>query len=89
MINEIVYIFAAIAFSTAAFAQGAPKVGSKPLVQVKPRAVTGCKMVGTGRGTKLWAGECAASSELRGAAPADEAAVPAPTSETNSPAAKQ
>jgi hypothetical protein len=61
-------IFAAIAFSTAAFAQTAPKVGTKALVQVKPKAPTGCKMVGTVKGTKLWAGDCAASMETAPAA---------------------
>ena len=28
----------------------------------------GCKLVGTVKGTKIWAGGCAAASELRGAA---------------------
>jgi hypothetical protein len=61
-------IFAAAAFSAAAFAQNAPKVGGKPLVQVKPKTTAGCKMVGTVRGTKLWAGECAPET---GTTPAD------------------
>jgi hypothetical protein len=61
-------IFAAAAFSAAAFAQNAPKVGGKPLVQVKPKTTAGCKMVGTVRGTKLWAGDCAASMETAPAA---------------------
>jgi hypothetical protein len=65
---RMISIFAAIAFSTAAFAQTAPKVGTKPLVQVKPKAPTGCKMVGTVKGTKLWAGDCAASMETSPAA---------------------
>jgi hypothetical protein len=59
-------ILVAICFSATAFAQSAPpKVGSKSLVQVKPKEPMGCKLVGTVRGTKLWAGDCAAS-ELRG-----------------------
>jgi hypothetical protein len=37
-----------------------PKVGDRPLVEVKPRAPVGCKLVGTVKGTKLWAGECVA-----------------------------
>ena len=62
-------IFAAVCFSTSAYAQAAPpKVGSKPLVQVKP---VGCKLVGTVRGTKLWAGDCV-GLELRGATPGTE-----------------
>lgn len=38
-----------------------PAVGGKPLVQAKPTAPAGCKLVGTVRGTKLWAGDCVAS----------------------------
>jgi hypothetical protein len=61
-------ILAAICFSATAFAQSAPpKVGNKSLVQVKPKEPMGCKLVGTVRGTKLWAGDCT-GSELRGAA---------------------
>jgi hypothetical protein len=52
----------AIVFSSTAFAQDAPKVGTKPLVRVKPKGgPAGCKMIGTVKGTKLWAGECVAS----------------------------
>jgi len=29
-------------------------VGGKPLVQAKPKASVGCKLVGTVKGTKLW-----------------------------------
>jgi hypothetical protein len=43
----------------------------QPLVQVKPKEPTGCKLVGTVKGTKLWAGDCVAS-ELRGTTPATE-----------------
>lgn len=71
-------IAAALCFSANAMAQAAPpKVGNKPLVQVKPKAPMGCKLVGTVKGTKLWAGDCT-SSELRGTAPAAETpSVPA------------
>jgi len=59
------FILVAICFSGTAFAQSAPpKVGTKALVQVKPKAPVGCKLVGTVRGTKLWAGDCT-GSELR------------------------
>ena len=65
-------ILAVVCFSANAFAQSAPpKVANKPLVQVKPKEPMGCKLVGTVKGTKLWAGDCVAS-ELRGAAPATE-----------------
>ena len=66
-------ILFAICFSANAFAQDArPKVGNKPLVQVKPKGpTTGCKLVGTVKGTKLCAGDCV-GSELRGTTPATE-----------------
>ena len=69
--------FAMLFLPTIALAQGQtpttrPAVGAKPLVQAKPKAPVGCKLVGTVRGTKLWAGECTATSELRGT-PAEEA----------------
>jgi hypothetical protein len=68
-------ILTAIFSSTGAFAQDAPdtppKIGNKPLVQVKPKEPMGCKLVGTVKGIKLWAGDCVAS-ELRGATPATE-----------------
>ena len=69
---RVLPILAAISFSATAFAQGAPpKVGNKPHVQVKQKGPTGCKLVGTVNGTKLWAGDCVAS-ELRGAIPDTE-----------------
>jgi hypothetical protein len=52
-------ILAAICLSTSACAQDvAPKVGNKPLTQVRPKEPMGCKLVGTVRGTRLWAGDC-------------------------------
>jgi hypothetical protein len=59
-------ILVAICFSATAFAQNAPpKIGNKSLVQIKPKEPMGCKLVGTVRGTKLWAGDCV-GPELRG-----------------------
>ena len=55
----------AICFSGTVFAQSPPPKVGKPLVQVKPKAPTGCKLVGAVRGAKLWAGDCV-GSELRG-----------------------
>ena len=72
MTMRVLIVLAAIGFSATAFAQTAPpKVGNKPLAQVKPKEPMGCKLVGTVKGTKLWAGDCV-GSELRGAAPAEE-----------------
>ena len=65
-------ILVAVCFSANAFARDKPpKVGNKPLVLVKPKEPRGCKLVGTVKGTKLWAGDCVAS-ELRGATSATE-----------------
>jgi hypothetical protein len=47
----------ALLFATSAFAQRAPpKAGKKPAAQA--RVPMGCKLVGTVKGTKIWAGEC-------------------------------
>jgi len=69
--------FAMLLTPTIALAQGAipakqPTVSAKPFVQTKPRAPVGCKLVGTVKGTKLWAGECTATPDLRTGTPAEE-----------------
>ncbi len=67
MTMRALVILTAVCFSTTAYAQdAAPKVGNKPLTQVKPKEPMGCKLVGTVKGTKLWAGDCV-GLELRGA----------------------
>jgi len=44
-----------ICFLATAFAQSTPpKVGNKPLVQVKPKEPMGCNLVGTVQGTRRW-----------------------------------
>ena len=70
-------ILVAICFSATAFAQSAPrKVGNKSMAQLKPKEPMGCKLVGTVRGTKLWAGDCV-GSELRGSTtPMETQALP-------------
>jgi len=70
--TKALLILLATCVSANAIAQDAPKVGSRLLVQVKPKQPMGCKFVGTVKGTKLWAGDCV-GSELRGSAPAEEA----------------
>src|SRR5436190_15131876 len=63
---RLLLILVGICFSGTVFAQSAPpKVGNRQLVQLKPKAPIGCKLVGTVRGTKLWAGDCVAL-EFRG-----------------------
>ena len=69
---RIFCVLVAIVFSSTAFAQDAPKVGNKPIVQVKPKGPAGCKMVGTVKGTKLWAGDCVASEPTDSGPPAGE-----------------
>ena len=59
-----------------------PTIGGKPIVQVKPSAPIGCKLVGTVKGTKLWAGDCMAAPELRKTTPGDKAPPPLPETET-------
>src|SRR5436190_4985907 len=72
-------VLVAICFSTTAFAQSAlPKVGNKPLVRVKPKEPSGCKLVGTVRGTKLWAGDCVGVELLKGTLPDPATAVAPP-----------
>ena len=56
-------VFTVISVGGAAVAQGAPPakkptVGGKPIVQAKPSAPMGCKLIGTVKSTKIWAGDC-------------------------------
>ena len=76
---RVALAFVLISFGGVAVAQGAPPaekptVRGKPIVQAKPSMPMGCKLVGTVRGTKLWAGECT-SLELKPTV-TDEAAQP-------------
>jgi hypothetical protein len=67
----------ALFFATSAFAQTAPpKAGKKPPTLAKPQTPMACKLVGTVKGTKIWAGDCVDGAELRGAAPSAEVAPP-------------
>jgi hypothetical protein len=75
------FVIVLILVSGCALAQGAPPakrptVRGKPIVQAKPGTPMGCKLVGTVKGTKIWAGDCAGASELRGATPAEELTSP-------------
>ena len=81
--QELLLLFALISVGGAAVAQGAPPakkptVGGKPIVQAKPSTPMGCKLVGTVKGTKIWAGDCVGASELRGTTPAEELSSPPP-----------
>jgi hypothetical protein len=77
MMIRLLLILVAICFTTTAFAQSAPpKVGNKPPVRVKPKEPTACKLVGTVRGTKLWAGDCVGVELLKGPTEAPEQPAP-------------
>jgi hypothetical protein len=78
----------ALLFTTSAFAQTAPpKAAKKPPVQVKPQPPMGCKLVGTVRGTKIWAGDCIAAAPPAETPP--PSSPPAPPSDVSAPAEKQ
>jgi hypothetical protein len=77
---KIVLLIATLMMTTGAFAQDAPKVGDKPLLQVKPKGPVGCKLVGTVKGTKLWAGDCTVAES--GAAPSATDPQPLPAQAT-------
>jgi hypothetical protein len=64
--RTLLILTAIIGLSASAFAQTAK---SGKLKQVKPSAPMGCKLVGTVKGTKIWAGDCAGPSGLRGSTP--------------------
>ena len=81
MTMRALVILAAVCFSATAFAQSpSPKSAKKPppLAQTKPKEPMGCKLVGTVKGTKIWAGDCADAAEIRDAAPTAETTPPAP-----------
>ena len=70
--RTLLILAAIIGLSASALAQTeAPKAAKAPR-QIKPQGQMGCKLVGTVRGTKLWAGDCAPAAELRGATPVEE-----------------
>jgi hypothetical protein len=77
----------ALLFTTSAFAQTAPpRAAKRPPAQVKPQPPMGCKLVGTVRGTKIWAGDCAAAAAPEAPPPPSPAE---PRSDVNAPAEKQ
>ena len=60
----------AVLLATSAFAQSSqPKGLARAQALGKPRAPIGCNLVGTVKGTKLWAGDCADAAGLRGSDP--------------------
>ena len=90
----VALLFTLILVSGVARAQGAtpakrPTVGGKPLVQAKPSPPMGCKLVGTVKGTKLWAGDCTAASELRSTTTGEGAAPQVPPDQSTGAVPKE
>jgi hypothetical protein len=76
---KLFLLSAALILSTSVYAQDAPKPptgGGKSAARMKPKAPLGCTLVGTVRGTKLWAGDCTAPDQLRSSVPATESSEP-------------
>ena len=73
--------------STAALAE--TRTPKKPSAQAKPKEPMGCKLVGTVKSTKLWAGNCVAASELHDAVPAETPSLQERASEAVPPDLKQ
>jgi hypothetical protein len=79
----------ALLFAASAFAQAAPpKAAKRPPVHVRPQAPMGCKLVGTVRGTKIWAGDCIGAPATAETPPPSSPAAP-PPSDVGAPAEKQ
>ena len=75
---KLFLLTAALILSTSVYAQDAskpPTGGGKSAARMKPKAV-GCTLVGTVRGTKLWAGDCTAPDQLRSSVTATESSEP-------------
>ena len=83
--RTLLILAAIISLSGDASAQTAAPKSARPK-QVKPSMPMDCKLVGTVKGIKIWSGDCATATELRGTAAEPAAAAPSP--EVN-PAAKQ
>jgi hypothetical protein len=79
---KLYLLAAALIVSTGVYAQDAakpPGMGGKSTARMKPKSPAGCTLVGTVRGTKLWAGDCTAPDQLRSSVPAtDSGQTPPP-----------
>jgi hypothetical protein len=86
------YSVSALAQTEAPKVTGAPKAPAVPKPVSKPykppAAPMGCKLVGTVKGTKLWAGDCTDAAELRGS-PATSTDLPAAAAGAIPPGEKQ
>jgi hypothetical protein len=78
---KLYLLAAALILSTSVYAQDAakpPTMGGKSTARMKPKSPAGCTLVGTVRGTKLWAGDCTAPDQLRSSVPATDSGQPPP-----------
>ncbi|WP_439398320.1 hypothetical protein ACRQ5Q_13705 [Bradyrhizobium sp. PMVTL-01] len=94
MRTPLILAAAILGLSASAFAQtAAPKATATPKARAakphkQPAAPMGCKLVGTVKGTKLWAGDCVAAAPAAPETP--PLASPAePPSGVNAPAAEK
>jgi hypothetical protein len=86
---RILLVLAAIVgFSGYALAETPVPKSGNAVKQAKPSAPMGCKLVGTVKGAKIWAGDCASAPEFQGTPPTAEPAAPAPPPEANPPTDK-
>jgi hypothetical protein len=74
-------ILITVCFSAAALAQSPAPKTAQSRAQAEPQTPMGCKLVGTVKGTKIWAGDCADATGLRGGVPA---VGPAPAAQGSS-----
>jgi len=73
MTRLILALILSVTWIGSSFGQAAPDSAKKPASMAKSKpAASGCKLVGTVKGTKLWAGDCAAPDQLRSSMPATE-----------------
>jgi hypothetical protein len=88
MIMKVLVGLAGVLFTvSAALAQSTePKALPTP---AKPHPPMGCKLVGTVKGTKLWAGDCSDAVALRGSDHAELQSLPEQASAAIPPGQKQ
>ena len=72
MTNLGLAILLIFALTGSSFAETTAKAAKKSLAQAKSQPAPGRKLVGTVKGTKLWAGDCVAPEQLRSSVPATE-----------------
>jgi hypothetical protein len=85
MIMKLLVGMAALLAATS----GALAQNPKAPTPAKPHVAVGCKLVGTVKGTKLWAGDCTEAAGLRGPDVAAPQPLPAEAGAAIPPGQKQ